>query len=50
MSKTEKISGDGVARLFKELLQLKTLLKLILLDTDFQYLTIVTPMCKVKVI
>ena len=48
MSKTEKISGDGVARLCKELLQLKTLFKLILLDTDFQYPTIVTALTDQK--
>jgi len=48
MAETEKISGDGVARLFKVLLQRKTLLKLILLDTDFQYPTIVTALTDQK--
>lgn len=48
MAETEKISGDGVARIFKELLQFKTLLKLILLDTDFQHPTIVTALTAQK--
>ena len=48
MAETEKISGDGVARIFKELLQLKTLLKLILLDTDFQHPTIITALTDQK--
>lgn len=42
MAETEKISGDGVTRIFEELLQLKTLLKLVLLDTDFQHPATVT--------
>lgn len=42
MAESEIISGDGVTRIVEELLQRKTLLKLILLDTDFQHLTNVT--------
>jgi len=42
MAESEKISGDRVTRIFEELLQRKTHLKLTLLDTDFQHLTIVT--------
>jgi c-di-GMP-binding flagellar brake protein YcgR len=42
MAESEKIGGDGVTRIFEELLQRKTHLKLILIDTDFHHLTIVT--------
>ncbi len=48
MAESEKISGDGVTRIFEELLQRKTLLKLILLDTDFQHLAIVTALTTLK--
>jgi len=48
MAESEKIGGDGVTRIFEELLQRKTYLKLILLDTAFQHLTIVTALTTQK--
>ena len=42
MAESEKISGSGITSLFKELLHRRTLLKLSLTDTDFEYLTLVT--------
>jgi c-di-GMP-binding flagellar brake protein YcgR len=48
MAESEKISRDGITKIFEELLQRKTHLKLILLDTDFQHLTIVTALTAQK--
>ena len=48
MAESEKIRGDGVTRIFEELVQRKTHLKLTLLDTDFQHLTIVTALANQK--
>ena len=42
MAESEKIRGSGIARIFEELRQRKTLLKLILDDTDFEHLALVT--------
>jgi c-di-GMP-binding flagellar brake protein YcgR len=42
MAESEKIRGSGITNLFEELLQRKTLLKLILVDTDFEHHTVVT--------
>lgn len=48
MAESEKIDGDGVTTIFEELLLRKTHLKLILLDTKFQHLTIVTALTTQK--
>jgi c-di-GMP-binding flagellar brake protein YcgR len=42
MAESEKIRGTGITRLFKELLQRRTLLRLRLANTDFKHLTLVT--------
>ena len=42
MAESEKITGRGITSIFEELRLRKTLLKLILVDTDFNYLTQVT--------
>jgi c-di-GMP-binding flagellar brake protein YcgR len=42
MAESEKIDGNGVTRIFEELLQRKTHLELNLQGTDYQQLTIVT--------
>ncbi|MGD9044045.1 MAG: PilZ domain-containing protein [Desulfobacterales bacterium] len=42
MVESEKIRGTGITRLFKELLQRRTLLRLRLANTDFKHLTLVT--------
>jgi c-di-GMP-binding flagellar brake protein YcgR len=42
MAESEKILGSGIASIFEELLHRKTLLKLILIDTDFEHLARVT--------
>jgi c-di-GMP-binding flagellar brake protein YcgR len=48
MAGSEKIDGDGVKRVFEELLQRKTHLELNLQDTDYQHLTIVTALTTQK--
>jgi hypothetical protein len=42
MAESEKIRGSGITSIFEELRQRKTLLKLILVDTDFEHLALVT--------
>jgi c-di-GMP-binding flagellar brake protein YcgR len=42
MAESEKIKGSGITSIFEELRQRKTLLKLILADTDFEHLALVT--------
>jgi c-di-GMP-binding flagellar brake protein YcgR len=42
MAESEKIRGRAITSIFEELLQRKTLLKLILVDTDFEHLARVT--------
>ena len=46
MAESEKILGNAITSLFEELLQRQTLLKLVLLDTDFEHLTRVTRLKK----
>ena len=48
MADSEKIDGDGVIRIFEELLQRKTNLQLNLRDSDYQHLTIVTALTTQK--
>lgn len=48
MAESEKIWGSGISSIFEELLQRKTLLKLILVDTDFEHLTRVTGLKRKK--
>ena len=48
MAESEKIDGDGVIRIFEELLQRKTHLQLNLKDRDYQHLTIVTALTTQK--
>jgi len=42
MAESEKIGGSEISSIFEELLRRKTLLKLILVNTDFEHLTRVT--------
>lgn len=42
MAESEKISGEGIRKLFEELLQRKTRLKLTLMDTGYENFTCVT--------
>jgi hypothetical protein len=42
MAESEKIRGIRITSMFEELRQRKTLLKLILVDTDFEHLAVVT--------
>jgi c-di-GMP-binding flagellar brake protein YcgR len=48
MAESEKISGSGIPSIFEELLQRKTLLKLILVNTDFEHHTVVTALRRKK--
>jgi c-di-GMP-binding flagellar brake protein YcgR len=48
MTESEKIRGDGITRIFEELLHRRTHLKLNLLDADFQHPTIVTALTSQK--
>lgn len=48
MADSEKIDGEGVIRIFEELLQRKTHLQLNLKDGDYQHLTIVTALTTQK--
>ena len=42
MAESEKIKGAAISKLFEELLHLKTLLKLTAVDSDDEYLTLIT--------
>jgi c-di-GMP-binding flagellar brake protein YcgR len=42
MAESEKIRGSGITRIFEDLRQRKTLLKLNLVDTEFEHLALVT--------
>jgi c-di-GMP-binding flagellar brake protein YcgR len=48
MAESEKISGSGITSIFEELLQRKTLLKLILVNTDYEHHTVVTALRRKK--
>lgn len=42
MAESEKIKGDAITKLFKELLHHKVFLKLTVVDTDYEHLTLIT--------
>jgi c-di-GMP-binding flagellar brake protein YcgR len=42
MAESEKIKGGAIPKLFEELLHAKTLLKLTLVDTDYEHLTLIS--------
>ena len=48
MAESEKIKSAAIPKLFEELLHYKTLVKLTLVDTDYEQLTLITALVKRK--
>jgi c-di-GMP-binding flagellar brake protein YcgR len=48
MAESEKIKGIAVTQIFEELLHRKTLLKLLLVDTEYEHLTLITALVNRK--